>query len=94
MKVWKITLTLKDDFHTRGEIKGASIDVLRDAEGNIFIPASNIKGVIRTEAERILPNKPECYITGKGEKKAHPFVIIRIQVASYARYLDSLSRKS
>lgn len=69
MKAWKITLTLKDDFHTRGESRGAIIDVLRDAEKNVFIPASHIKGVVRTEAERIMPNKPECYITGKGNKE-------------------------
>jgi CRISPR/Cas system CSM-associated protein Csm3 (group 7 of RAMP superfamily) len=69
LKAWKITLILKDDFHTRGESRGAIIDILRDAENNIFIPASHIKGVVRTEAERILPNKPECYITGKGNKE-------------------------
>ena len=53
MEIWKLVITLKTDFHTAGVTKGSTIDVLKD-EKCVYIPASHIKGVIRTEAERII----------------------------------------
>lgn len=67
MDIWQITLTLKTDFITSGETRGSLIDVLQDDEHRLFIPATHIKGVVRTEAERIYPEKPACFITG------HPY---------------------
>jgi len=55
---------MKDDFHTTGLAKGSTIDVLKDNKGNFYIPATHIKGVIRTEAERLSSDvDSECYIT-------------------------------
>jgi CRISPR/Cas system CSM-associated protein Csm3 (group 7 of RAMP superfamily) len=67
MKIWKISFIFNNDFHTTGELKGSLVDFLKDSENNPYIPATHIKGVMRTEAERILrsiENIP-CYITGK-----------------------------
>jgi len=65
MKILKLSMVFKNDFHTTGETKGSLIDFLKDSEGP-YIPATHIKGIMRTEAERILrsvENIP-CFITG------------------------------
>ena len=64
MNIWQITLKLKTDFITSGETRGSLIDLLQDDKKRLFIPATHIKGVVRTEAERIYPEKPVCFITG------------------------------
>ncbi len=52
-KIIELRIKLKDDFHTTGLEKGSTIDVLKDNEGNFYIPGTHIKGVVRTEAERL-----------------------------------------
>lgn len=80
MKILKISLINDNDFHTMGQIKGSTLDFLMDASGHPFIPGTHIKGVMRTEAERIIRSiqNIDCRITGdwdqktdskKGEKK-------------------------
>jgi len=66
MKIWKIGLVADSDFHTYGDSKGSTLDYLKDAEGMPFIPGTHIKGVMRTEAERILRSIQgiDCWITG------------------------------
>lgn len=66
MKILKVSLKFKNDFHTTGETKGSLIDFLKDQKDIPYIPATHIKGIMRTEAERILrsvENIP-CFITG------------------------------
>ena len=60
-KIMELRIKLKEDFHTTGLEKGSIIDVLKDIEGNFYIPATHIKGVVRTEAERLL--EVGCRIT-------------------------------
>lgn len=64
MDIWQVTLKLKTDFITSGDARGSLIDLLQDDKKRLFIPATHIKGVVRTEAERIYPEKPTCFITG------------------------------
>ncbi len=69
MKILRISLKFKNDFHTTGESKGSLIDFLKDSWDAPYIPATHIKGVMRTEAERLLrsiENIP-CFITGNPE---------------------------
>jgi CRISPR/Cas system CSM-associated protein Csm3 (group 7 of RAMP superfamily) len=66
MKILKLSMVFKNEFHTTGETKGSLIDFLKDSNNIPYIPATHIKGIMRTEAERILrsiENIP-CYITG------------------------------
>jgi CRISPR/Cas system CSM-associated protein Csm3 (group 7 of RAMP superfamily) len=66
MKMWKVELRLCSDFHTAGETRGSVIHVLKS--GNMpLIPGSHIKGVLRTEAERLWFGKEggrKCFLTG------------------------------
>ena len=66
MKIWKIELVADSDFHTYGDSKGSTLDYLKDAEGMPYIPGTHVKGVMRTEAERILRSFQgiDCWITG------------------------------
>ncbi len=66
MIIWQITLVATSDFHTSSEAKGSTIDYLRNIDGIPFIPGTHIKGVMRTEAERILRSTKDidCWITG------------------------------
>ncbi len=66
MKILKLSLTFKNDFHTTGESKGSLVDFLKDSKDSPYIPATHVKGVMRTEAERILRTTENisCYITG------------------------------
>jgi len=66
MKILKITLLLKNDFHSTGESKGSLVDYLRNSNDEPYIPATHIKGIMRTEAERLLRSTENipCYITG------------------------------
>ncbi|MBU4373712.1 MAG: hypothetical protein KKD69_09520 [Euryarchaeota archaeon] len=66
MKILKISLSLKNDFHTTGESKGSLVDFLRNSKDEPYIPATHIKGIMRTEAERLLRSTENipCYITG------------------------------
>ena len=50
--VMKLRIRFVENFHTTGRITGSVIDVLRSKNGP-YIPGSHIKGVVRTEAERI-----------------------------------------
>ncbi len=54
MKILRISLINTVDFHTMGETQGSTIDFLKNSEGIPYIPATHIKGVMRTEAERIM----------------------------------------
>lgn len=66
MKILKISLIFKNDFHTTGEQKGPIVDFLKDSKGNPYIPSTHIKGIMRTEAERLLRSTENisCFITG------------------------------
>jgi len=66
MKIWEIGLISDSDFHTYGDSKGSTLDYLKDAQGKPFIPGTHVKGVMRTEAERILRSIQgiDCWITG------------------------------
>lgn len=66
MKIWKIGLVADSDFHTYGDSKGSTLDYLKDTEGIPYIPGTHVKGVMRTEAERILRSLQgiSCWITG------------------------------
>lgn len=66
MNIWKIVLVTTSDFHTSSEAKGSTIDYLRDVNNIPYIPGTHIKGVMRTEAERILRSTQgiDCWITG------------------------------
>lgn len=69
MKILKLSMVFKNEFHTTGETKGSLIDFLKDSKDSLYIPATHIKGIMRTEAERILrsvENIP-CFITGNPE---------------------------
>lgn len=66
MIIWQIVLITTSDFHTSSEAKGSTIDYLRNIENIPYIPGTHIKGVMRTEAERILRSTEsiDCWITG------------------------------
>ncbi|MDK2833798.1 MAG: CRISPR-associated protein Csm3 [Methanolobus sp.] len=71
MKILKIELKATTDFHTTGDSQGSTLDYLRDNKDVPYIPGSHIKGVMRTEAERIVRSVQniDCWITGDVEKK-------------------------
>ncbi|TFH46822.1 MAG: hypothetical protein E4G94_01560 [ANME-2 cluster archaeon] len=81
MIIWRITLIATSDFHTSSEAKGSTIDYLRNIDQIPYIPGTHIKGVMRTEAERILRSTKgiDCWITGDieiedaSEDKKRPF---------------------
>lgn len=54
MNIFKLTLINTTDFHTRGDVQGSTIDYLKNFKEVPYIPATHIKGVMRTEAERIM----------------------------------------
>ena len=66
MQVKEIRLILEDVYHTSGQTEGAFIDILKDHEGRAYIPATQVKGVMRCEAERILRATEgiSCSVTG------------------------------
>ena len=66
MIIWRITLVTTSDFHTSSEAKGSTMDYLRNIDDIPYIPGTHIKGVMRTEAERILRciKDIDCWITG------------------------------
>lgn len=70
MRILKITLRAENDFHTLGNVKGTTSELLTSSSGVPYIPGTHIKGVMRTEAERILKGINEnikCRITGDWE---------------------------
>lgn len=71
MKIWKIELIADSDFHTHGDSKGSTLDYLKDIDGVPYIPGTHVKGVMRTEAERILRSIQgiDCWITGDPDFK-------------------------
>lgn len=71
MKIFQITLRATSDFHTAGGSQGSTVDYLRDTSGLSYVPGSHIKGIMRTEAERIVRSiyGIECWITGDVNKK-------------------------
>lgn len=81
MIIWQITLVATSDFHTSSEAKGSTTDYLRNIDNIPYIPGTHIKGVMRTEAERILRSikNIDCWITGDveivdaSEDKKRPF---------------------
>jgi CRISPR/Cas system CSM-associated protein Csm3 (group 7 of RAMP superfamily) len=66
MKILRVSLIFKNDFHTTGGQKGSIVDFLRDSKDNSYIPSTHIKGIMRTEAERLLRSTENisCFITG------------------------------
>ncbi|MGC8913101.1 MAG: RAMP superfamily CRISPR-associated protein [Thermoplasmata archaeon] len=50
-EIWKLKITLLTDFNTAGGRKGSTIGVLKD-DKFVYIPATHIKGVVRSEIER------------------------------------------
>ena len=66
MNILKISFSSKNDLHTTGESKGSLVDFLRNSKDEPYIPATHIKGIMRTEAERLLRSTENipCYITG------------------------------
>ncbi|MDD1724403.1 MAG: RAMP superfamily CRISPR-associated protein [Methanospirillum sp.] len=70
MEVWEIDLECTSPFHTTGTVAGSFIQVLRTGRslngGDVYIPATHLKGVMRCEAERIMRTMQDipCYITG------------------------------
>lgn len=70
MKIFQITLRATTDFHTAGGSQGSTVDYLRDTSGLPYIPGSHIKGIMRTEAERIVRSVYDikCWITGDVDK--------------------------
>lgn len=66
MKIMKISFRFSNDFHTAGELKGPLMDFLKDSNDMPYIPATHIKGIMRTEAERLLRSTQNipCFITG------------------------------
>lgn len=67
MKIFKVTLTFDTGFFTAGSSHGASTGTLLNDQGVPYIPATHIKGIMRTEAERILRGAGHdlpCAITG------------------------------
>ncbi len=66
LTIKELRIKLKNDFHTTGLAKGSTVDILKDNQENIYIPATHIKGVIRTEAERLYG--AGCQITCFNEK--------------------------
>jgi len=71
MNVWEIEVKLLSDLHTSGERRGSVVDIMR-RDGKPYLPASHVKGVVRTEAERIwfgCKGERPCYITDMKEKR-------------------------
>lgn len=54
MKILKLTFVNTVDFHTMGESQGSTLDYLKNSKGIPYIPGTHIKGVMRSEAERIM----------------------------------------
>ncbi len=71
MKIFKITLSCTTDFNTSGGSQGSTVDILKDEKGFAYIPGSHIKGVMRTEAERMIRTVKgiNCWITGDADKE-------------------------
>ena len=71
MNVWEIEVKLLSDLHTSGERRGSVVDIMR-RDGKPYLPASHVKGVVRTEAERIwfgCKGERPCYITDVKDKR-------------------------
>ncbi len=71
MNIWRITLVATSDFHTAGDSKGSTVDYLRDAGDVPYIPGTHVKGVMRSEAERILRSVEDvkCWVTGDPDQE-------------------------
>ncbi len=71
MNIWKVSLKATSDFHTAGKSSGSTIDYLKNSEDMPYIPATHIKGVMRTEAERIIRTLKDvnCWVTGDPDQK-------------------------
>ncbi|WP_462273252.1 RAMP superfamily CRISPR-associated protein [Methanohalophilus sp.] len=71
MNIWKVSLRATSDFHTAGKSSGSTIDYLKNSENMPYIPATHIKGVMRTEAERIIRTLKDvnCWVTGDPDQK-------------------------
>lgn len=72
MNILKINLRSISDFHTASSSQGSTVDFLRDENNIPYIPGSHVKGVMRTEAERIIRSVEDikCWITGDVNKMA------------------------
>ncbi|MGM0772008.1 MAG: RAMP superfamily CRISPR-associated protein [Halobacteriota archaeon] len=70
MNILRIKLRSTSDFHTTGSSQGSTVDFLRDENDIPYIPGSHVKGVMRTEAERIIRSIEgiTCWITGDVDK--------------------------
>lgn len=77
MKIFKVTLAFDTGVFTAGSFRGASAGTLLDNRGVPYIPATHVKGVMRTEAERILRGAGQdlpCAITGDPAVRLCPAV--------------------
>jgi len=66
LMIWRLCIETLNAYHTSGSRKGATIDVLREKyihngerKERLIIPATQIKGVLRSEATRIWGSKEE-----------------------------------
>ena len=81
MNVWRLRIELINDFHTSGVKTGSTIDVLRERyiqddrpKERYIIPATHIKGVMRSEAKRIWGKREEIFrLFGPEEQEGKEF---------------------
>ena len=79
MIVLHVELTSTSDMHIGGKKLGSMLDYLKLRKGDPYIPATHIKGIMRSEAERILRatrNIP-CSITGMASGSDHRIHLCR-----------------
>jgi CRISPR/Cas system CSM-associated protein Csm3 (group 7 of RAMP superfamily) len=77
MKVLHVTLTCTTDLHTGGQSQGSFLDFLKMRDGKPYLPATHVKGVMRSEAERMLRSTKDipCAITGMAGGSDHAMVL-------------------
>lgn len=77
MKTIRVTLTCLTDLHTGGQSHGSLLDFLKTMNGDAYLPATHVKGVMRSEAERLVRavhNIP-CAITGMAGTDNHGIIL-------------------
>ncbi len=86
MEIYEIQLTLTSFFNSQGVRRGNLIDVIRNSKGEVFIPGSQVKGIIRCEAERIvksllLNDNQITFLFGKQDKEDEEFLEPKLRFA-------------
>jgi CRISPR/Cas system CSM-associated protein Csm3 (group 7 of RAMP superfamily) len=79
MRILHVELTTTSELHIGGNKQGSVLDFLKLRTGEPYIPATHVKGIMRSEAERILrvtQNIP-CSITGMAEGRDHGIHLCR-----------------